>query len=87
MGRVHAYDQESMKSISLGSHNLTKLFRISSSICVKDFSWNMTYGSDRTLHIAGELASFRIFESNSRLQASLEQTCATLFTISELTTT
>ena len=58
---VRAYDRESMKSISLGSHNLTKLNRISSSICVKGFSWNMTYGFGRTLHIAGELASFRFF--------------------------
>ena len=32
MGRVCAYDRESMKSISLGSHNLTKLNRTSSSI-------------------------------------------------------
>ena len=36
-GRVHAYDRESMKSISLGSHNLTKLNRTSSSICVRFF--------------------------------------------------
>ena len=36
-GCVHAYDRESMKSISLGSHNLTKLNRTSSSICVKVF--------------------------------------------------
>ena len=54
--RLRAYERESMKNISLGSHNLTKLNRISSSICVKDFSWIMTYGSGRTLHIAGELA-------------------------------
>ena len=37
MGHVRAYDRESMKSISLGSHNLTKLNRTSSSICVKFF--------------------------------------------------
>ena len=80
MGRVRAYDGESMKSISLGSHNLTKFNRISSSICVKGFSCNMAYGSGRTLHIAGELASFRIFENNSRIQASLEQACTTLLT-------
>ena len=34
-GCVRAYDRESMKSISLGSHNLTKLNRTSSSICVR----------------------------------------------------
>ena len=56
MGCVRAYDRESMKSISLGSHNLTKLDRTSSSICVRFFSWNMTYGSGTTLHITGELA-------------------------------
>ena len=89
MGGVRAYDRKSMKSISLGSHNLTKLNRISSSICAKGFSWNMTYGSGRTLQIARELASFLnfFFENNSRLQASLEQACTTLFTISELATT
>ena len=37
MGRVRAYDRESMKSISLGSHNLTKLNKTSSSICVRFF--------------------------------------------------
>ena len=37
MGHVHAYDQESMKSISLGLQNLTKLNRTSSSICVRFF--------------------------------------------------
>ena len=37
MGRVRAYDRESMKSILLGSPNLTKLNRISSSICVRFF--------------------------------------------------
>ena len=37
MDRVHAYDRESMKSISLGSHNLTKLNRTSSNICVRFF--------------------------------------------------
>ena len=37
MGHVRAYDLESMKSISLGLHNLTKLNRISSSICVRFF--------------------------------------------------
>ena len=37
MGRVRAYDRESMKSISLGSHNLTKLNRTSSNICVRFF--------------------------------------------------
>ena len=36
-GRVRAYDRESMKSILLGSPNLTKLNRISSSICIKFF--------------------------------------------------
>ena len=85
---VRAYDRGSMKSISLESHNLTKLNRISSSICAKGFSWNMTYGSGRTLHITRELASFNFFfENNSGLQASLEQACITLFTISELATT
>src|SRR6185503_13193846 len=34
---VRAYDRESMKSIALGSHNLTKLNRTSSSICVRFF--------------------------------------------------
>ena len=56
MDLVRVYDRESMKSISLGSHNLTKLDRTSSSICVRFFSWNMTYGSGTTLHITGELA-------------------------------
>ena len=37
MGRVCAYDRESMKNISLGSHKLTKLNRTSSSICVRFF--------------------------------------------------
>ena len=37
MGRVRAYDRESMKSISLGLHNLIKLNRTSSSICVRFF--------------------------------------------------
>ena len=37
MGRVRAYDRESMKSISLGSHNLTKLNRTTSNICVRFF--------------------------------------------------
>jgi hypothetical protein len=50
------------------------------------FLWNMTYGSGMTLHITGELAFFKFFKNNSRFQASLEQTCTTLFTISELTT-
>ena len=36
-GHVRAYDRESMKSILLGSHNLTKLNRTSSSICVRLF--------------------------------------------------
>src|SRR6185436_19352638 len=93
MGRVRAYDRESIKSILLGSPNFTKLNKISSSICIRGFSWNMTYGSGRTLHIAGKLAfkffktNFFFFENNSRLQASLEQACITLFTISKLTTT
>ena len=56
MEHVCAYDRESMKSISLGSPNLTKLNKTSSSICIRFFSWNMTYGSGRTLHITGELA-------------------------------
>ena len=34
-GHVRAYDRESMKSILLGSHNLIKLNRTSSSICVR----------------------------------------------------
>ena len=37
MDLVCVYDRESMKSISLGSHNLTKLNRTSSSICVRFF--------------------------------------------------
>ena len=37
MGRVHAYDLENMKCISLESHNLTKLNRTSRSICVRFF--------------------------------------------------
>ena len=37
MGRVRAYDRESMKSISLGSYNLTKFNRTSNSICVRFF--------------------------------------------------
>jgi len=43
MGRVRAYDRESMKSILLGSPNLTKLNRISSSICIRVFHgiWHM----------------------------------------------
>jgi len=43
MGRVRAYDRESMKSISLGSPNLTKLNRTSSSICIRVFHgvWHM----------------------------------------------
>ena len=55
MGCVRAYDRESMKSISLGSLNLTKLNRTSSSICIRSFLWNMAYGSGRTLHILGNL--------------------------------
>ena len=35
MGRVRAYDRESMKSISLRSPNLTKLNRTSSNICIR----------------------------------------------------
>ena len=53
----------------------------------KDFSWNVTYGSGRILHITGELAFLIFFENNSRLQASLEQACTTLFSVSKLTTT
>ena len=34
-GRVRAYDRESMKRFSLGSQNLTKLNRMSSSICIR----------------------------------------------------
>ena len=37
MGRVRAYNRESMKSISLGSPNLTKLNRTSSIICIRFF--------------------------------------------------
>jgi len=33
--RVCAYDRESMKMFSLGSKNLTKLNRTSSSICIR----------------------------------------------------
>ena len=38
--RVRDLDQESMKSFSLGSHNLTKLNEITSNIC-KGFSDNV----------------------------------------------
>ena len=37
MGCVRAYDRESIKSISLGSPNLTKLNRTTSIICVRVF--------------------------------------------------
>ena len=48
MERVRAYDRESMKSISLGSPSLTTEHQAA--------YWNMTYGSGRTLHIAGKHA-------------------------------
>ena len=34
-GRVRAYDRESMKRFSLGSQNLTKHNRMTSSICIR----------------------------------------------------
>ena len=43
-GRVRAYDREGMKRFSLGSQNLTKLNRTSSSICIRFFFhgiWHM----------------------------------------------
>ena len=60
MGRVRAYDRESMKSISLGSHNLTKLIECQAAY-VYHFLGNMTYGSGRTLLITGELAFLDFF--------------------------
>ena len=84
---VRAYDRENMKRFSLGSQNLTKLNRMTSSICIGFFmTYDMTlvenYLSLRNLPL------FKIFENKTPdFKRHLEQDCKALITISILTTT
>ena len=54
-GCVHDLDRETMKRLSLGSQNLTKLNRMTSNIFMF-FPSCVTYGSSRKLIITKELA-------------------------------
>ena len=86
-GRVCGYDREGTNRFSLGSQNLTKLNRMSSSICIR-FSLGVWHMALVALAYHWGTCLFDLFENkNSRIQALLEHGRTTLFTISILATT